>query len=68
MSQKAGTAIRRPGEVMHKDLAELKDENKALKQFNPPPMGSNLDASKNKLAEKTETDESLQNSLGQAKN
>ena len=62
------TAIRRSGEVMQKNLAESKDDNKPLKHFDPPPMKSNLDGSKKKLAEKTETEETLQNSLGQAKN
>lgn len=48
---------------LQKDLASEREENKALKQFDPPRMKKNLDASKKKLADKTRANELLQKSL-----
>jgi len=53
--------------TLQKELAEAKDELKELKQFDPPRMKKNLDASKKKLAEKTRANEVLQQSLGKTK-
>ena len=52
---------------LQKDLAEAREENKTLKQFDPPRMKKNLDASKKKLADKTRAAELLQKSLNASK-
>jgi chromosome segregation ATPase len=52
---------------LQRDLAEAREENKTLKQFDPPRMKKNLDASKKKLADKTKAAELLQKSLNSSK-
>jgi chromosome segregation ATPase len=52
---------------MQKDLAEERNELKALKQFDPAKMKKNLDASKKKLAEKTTANTLMQKSLSKSK-
>ncbi|MEZ5571038.1 MAG: hypothetical protein R3E64_03355 [Halioglobus sp.] len=53
--------------AQQKDLAEAREEIKALKQFDPAKMKKNLDASKKKAAEKAAAAELLQKSLNQTK-
>ena len=53
--------------VLQKDLAEVRDENKILTQYDPARMRKNLDANKKKLAEKTKGNERLQKSLKETK-
>jgi len=52
---------------LQKDLAEVREENKALTQFDPVRMKKNLDASKKKLAEKTGAADLLQKTLSETK-
>ena len=52
---------------LQKDLAEERDELKALKQFDPAKMKKSLDANKKKLAEKTSANELLQKTAHKAK-
>ncbi|MEQ8264135.1 hypothetical protein [Pseudohaliea sp.] len=51
----------------HKKLAELRVENKALKQYDPLRMKKNLDASKKKLLKKQRENEHLQKALSESK-
>ena len=53
--------------ALQKDLAEERTELKALKQFDPAKMKKNLDASKKKLAEKSNATDLLQKSLNKAR-
>lgn len=53
--------------TLQKDLAAVREENKALTQFDPARMKKNLDASKKKLAEKTSAADALQKTLGETK-
>jgi len=52
---------------LQKDLAEERAEIKSLKQFDPAKMKKSLDASKKKLAEKTEANDLLQKSVNKSK-
>ena len=52
---------------LQKDLAEVRDENKALTKFDPARMKANLDANKKKLAERTKANDLLQKSLNKSK-
>ena len=52
---------------LQKDLAEERTEIKTLKQFDPAKMKKSLDASKKKLAEKTEANDLLQKSGNKSK-
>ena len=52
---------------LQKDLAEERAEIKTLKQFDPAKMKKSLDASKKKLAEKTEANDLLQKSVNKSK-
>lgn len=53
--------------ILQKDLAEVREENKALKQFDPARMKKNLDTGKKKLAEKTAAADALQKTLSETK-
>jgi len=48
--------------ALQKDLNAVREENKALNQFDPARMKKNLDASKKKLAEKQKANDALQKS------
>ena len=52
---------------LQKDLAEEREQIRALKQFDPAKMKKNLDANKKKLAEKTAANEVLQKSLNKSR-
>lgn len=52
---------------LQKDLASEREENKALKQFDPARMKKNLDSNKKKLAEKTQANDLLQKSLNKVR-
>jgi ABC-type phosphate transport system auxiliary subunit len=52
---------------LQQDLVSERAENKTLKQYDPPRMKKNLDASKKKLADKTRANDTLQKSLNQVK-
>ena len=53
--------------TLQKDLAAVREENKALTQFDPVRMKKNLDASKKKLVEKTAAADTLQKTLSETK-
>jgi chromosome segregation ATPase len=53
--------------ALQKDLAEVREENKTLTQYDPLRMRKNLDANKKKLAEKTRANDTLQKALKQSK-
>ena len=52
---------------LQKDLSEERAEIKSLKQFDPAKMKKSLDASKKKLAVKTEANDLLQKSVNKSK-
>jgi chromosome segregation ATPase len=52
---------------LQKDLSAVREENKALTQFDPARMKKNLDAGKKKLAEKTAAADTLQKTLSETK-
>lgn len=52
---------------LQKDLASEREELKALRQFDPARMKKNLDATKKKLAEKTQANDLLQKSLSKTR-
>lgn len=52
---------------LQKDLAAEREELKTLKQYDPQKMKKNLDASKKKLAEKTQAADLLQKSLSKSR-
>lgn len=60
-------AMKKRVKGLQKDLAEVREENKALKQFDPARMKKNLDATKKKLAEKTKANDALQGSLNKTR-
>ncbi|MEM1156484.1 MAG: hypothetical protein AAGI44_20295 [Pseudomonadota bacterium] len=62
------TTHKKRAKALQKDLAQEREELKALKQFDPNKMKKNLDATKKKLAERTSGNELLQKSLSQVKN
>lgn len=53
--------------ALQKDLAQEREELKALKKFDPAKMKKNLDASKKKLSENIKTNELLQKSVNKSK-
>ncbi len=61
------TTLKKRVKSLQKDLAQERDELKALKQFDPKKMKKNLDANKKKLAEKTKSADALQKSLAKSK-
>lgn len=65
--QEEVSTIKKRVKALQKDLASEREENKTLKQFDPPRMKKNLDASKKKLAEKTQANELLQKSLNKTR-
>lgn len=65
--QEEVTTLKARVKALQKDLAQEREEHKALKQFDPVKMKKNLDASKKKLAEKTKAADALQKSLGKSK-
>lgn len=60
-------AMKQRMKAVQKELAEEREQVKALTQFDPVRMKKNLDASKKKLAEKTSANELLQKSLNKTK-
>ena len=65
--QEEVTTLKKRVKSLQKDLAQERDELKALKQFDPKKMKKNLDANKKKLAEKTKSADALQKSLAKSK-
>ena len=65
--QEEVTTLKKRVKSLQKDLAQERDELKALKQFDPNKMKKNLDANKKKLAEKTKSADALQKSLAKSK-
>ena len=61
------TTQKKRSKTLQKDLAQEREELKALKQFDPAKMKKNLDSTKKKLAERTSGNELLQRSLNQTK-
>ncbi len=61
------STLKKRVKTLQKELVAEREENKALKQFDPPRMKKNLDANKKKLAEKTRANEVLQKSLNKTK-
>jgi DNA repair exonuclease SbcCD ATPase subunit len=67
LSEPEKDALKQRIKALQKDLAEVREENKALTQFDPVRMKKNLDASKKKLAEKTAATDLLQKTLSETK-
>ncbi len=65
--QEEVAAMKKRVKTLQKDLAEVREENKALKQFDPARMKKNLDATKKKLAEKNKAADTLQSSLNKTR-
>lgn len=65
--QAEATELKKRVKTLQKELAEERDENRRLTQFDPLKMKKNLDANKKKLAEKTAAADRLQKSLNQVK-
>ena len=65
--QEEVTTLKKRVKSLQKDLAQERDELKALKQFDPKKMKKNLDANKKKLAEKTKSADALQKSHAKSK-
>jgi chromosome segregation ATPase len=66
LQDEVGTLKKRV-KTLQKELAEARDQIKALSQYDAQKMKKNLDANKKKLAEKTRANELLQQSLGKTK-
>lgn len=62
------TTLKQRIKGLQKDLAKEREQIKELTQFDPIRMKKNLDASKKKLAEKTQANDLLQKSLKEARN
>lgn len=60
-------AMKQRVKVVQKELADEREQVKALSQYDPARMKKNLDANKKKLAEKTGANELLQKSLNKTK-
>lgn len=61
------TELKKRVRTLQKDLAQEREEHKALKQFDPARMKKNLDENKKKLAERTSANELLQKSLSKTR-
>ena len=53
--------------ALQKDLSAVREENKALNQFDPARMKKRLDSNKKKIAEKQRDNESLQKALKESR-
>jgi chromosome segregation ATPase len=60
-------SLKKRVKTLQRDLAQEREENKQLKQFDAIKLKKNLDANKKKLAEKTRATDLLQKSINKAK-